>query len=382
MNKRKKKTNKQGSVANGTGKIQIFKVTNGGSTAFRQVCTGRTCIASINHVAILIQSRFIHVSIPPLFLVLARFFCKTKIAIFVKARGRGAKKMAHVREYPHESSCGQPSSRTKFSFRDRTFVRWIQWFSWFRAVVRLVLSIQPDLPAFFFLHRDSIEIWTSVMFSCSTFGLWWVACVEWLFEPVAAVDGNRFSSNLQWTWCCVCGLEEQRTNSSSSMSPSSWESSRRREKCENPPSQPNKKPPKQLTPNSANYEARLPNRLVRTSHTTCRQGQWHDQQSDRTETAIFCLQNDATVRRTVTTFVWPQTQFYENLHTNFVLQNLPNLWKSPLFSALLFLRQKIYRRTDFTSLSRIYLSRIVEKVPKNLSSYAPDQDEGNKQQCN
>ena len=33
-------------------------------------------------------------------------------------------------------------------------------------------------------------------------------------------------------------------------------------------------------------------------------------------------------------------------------------------------------------LSRIYLSRIVEKVPKNLSSYAPDQDEGNKQQCN
>ena len=24
----------------------------------------------------------------------------------------------------------------------------------------------------FFLHRDSIEIWTSVMFSGSTFGLW------------------------------------------------------------------------------------------------------------------------------------------------------------------------------------------------------------------
>ena len=42
---------------------------NGRSTAFQQVCTGRTCIASINHVAILIQSRFIHVSIPPLFLV-------------------------------------------------------------------------------------------------------------------------------------------------------------------------------------------------------------------------------------------------------------------------------------------------------------------------
>ena len=50
----------------------------------------------------------------------------------------------------------------------------------------------------------------------------------------------------------------------------------------------------------------------------------HVQQSDRTETSIFCLQNDATVRRTVTTFVCPQTQFHENLHTNFALQNLPN----------------------------------------------------------
>ena len=39
----------------------------------------------------------------------------------------------------------------------------------------------------------------------------------------------------------------------------------------------------------------------------------HEQQSDRTET--FDLQNDATVRRIVTTFVWPQTQFHENLQT-------------------------------------------------------------------
>ena len=45
---------------------------------------------------------------------------------------------------------------------------------------------------------------------------------------------------------------------------------------------------------------------------------------EHAETSIFCLQNDATVRRTVTTFVCPQTQFHENLHTNFVLQNLPN----------------------------------------------------------
>ena len=81
--------------------------------------------------------------------------------------------------------------------------------------------------------------------------------------------------------------------------------------------------PKELITNCANYEARLPDRPVKTSHTTCRQG--HDQQSDRTETSIFCLQNDATVRRTVTTFVCPQTQFHENLHTNFALQNLPIL---------------------------------------------------------
>ena len=35
------------------------------------------------------------------------------------------------------------------------------------------------------------------------------------------------------------------------------------------------------------------------------------QQSDRTET----FENDATVRRIVTTFMWPQTQFHENLQT-------------------------------------------------------------------
>ena len=160
--------------------------------------------------------------------------------------------MAHVREYPHESSCGRPSSRTNFSFRDRTFVRWIQWFSWFRAVVRLVLSIQLDLPAFFFFASRFGLRWCSVDQRLD-FGEWHAG---WLFEPVAAVDGHRFSSNLQWTWFCVCGLEDQRTNSSSSMSPSSWESSRTKEKCEKPPSQPNKKPPKKLTPNNANYEAR------------------------------------------------------------------------------------------------------------------------------
>ena len=68
----------------------------------------------------------------------------------------------------------------KFFVSRSDFVRWIQWFSWFRTVVRLVLSVQLELPAFFF----TIEIWTSVMFSWSTFGLWWVAC--------------RMAF---WTWC-------------------------------------------------------------------------------------------------------------------------------------------------------------------------------------
>ena len=121
--------------------------------------------------------------------------------------------------------------------------------------------------------------------------------------------------------------EQPRTNSSSSLSPSSWESSRRKEKCEIFHHHRTRNHPKELIPNSANYEARLPDRPVKTSHTTCRQG--HVQQSDRTETSIFCLQNDATVCRTVTTFVCPQIQIHENLHMNFALQNLPKIcWDS------------------------------------------------------
>ena len=75
--------------------------------------------------------------------------------------------MAHVREYPHESSCGRLSSRTNFSFRDRTFVRCTQWFGWFRAVVQLVHSVQMDLQGFFFdLDFDDVQLidvcWTLV----------------------------------------------------------------------------------------------------------------------------------------------------------------------------------------------------------------------------
>ena len=48
---------------------------------------------------------------------------------------RTCEKMAHVREYRQESSCGRPSSWTNFSFRDWTFLRRIQSFGLFGRVV-------------------------------------------------------------------------------------------------------------------------------------------------------------------------------------------------------------------------------------------------------
>ena len=125
-----------------------------------------------------------------------------KVVYFLKGPGTRCEK---------NGACSRISTRkfvwtaffaNKFSFRDWTFVRLIQWLSWFRTVVRLVLSVQLDLPAFF-----PIEIWTSVICSVDQrldFGEWYAG---WLFEPGAAVDGNWFSSNWQWTWFCVCGLE-------------------------------------------------------------------------------------------------------------------------------------------------------------------------------
>ena len=86
---------------------------------------------------------------------------------------------------------------------------------------------------------------------------------------------------------------------------------------------PTRNHPKRLIPNSANYEARLTHRSKVHAHTIFSR---NHQQFDRTETSIFDLQNDAMVRRTVTTFVWPQTRFHENWHTNFALQNLPNYY--------------------------------------------------------
>ena len=61
--------NKKGLSSNGRDLREKFNVSQANDFQFRLDCTGRTCITPINHDAILIWSRFTHVSIPPLFLV-------------------------------------------------------------------------------------------------------------------------------------------------------------------------------------------------------------------------------------------------------------------------------------------------------------------------
>ena len=107
-------------------------------------------------------------------------FCKTKIAIFVKARGRGAKKWrmfanihtkvrvdGRLREQIFRFEIGLSWGESSGSAGSE---RWFGWFFPFNWICQ----------HFFF----TIEIWTSVMFSWSTFGLCWVAC--------------RMAF---WTWC-------------------------------------------------------------------------------------------------------------------------------------------------------------------------------------
>ena len=168
--------------------------------------------------------------------------------------GTRCEKMAHVREYPHESSCGRPSSRTNFSFRDRTFVRWIQWFGWFRAVAQLVHSIQMDLQAFFF--RFGLR-WCQLIDVCWTLVS---GMQDGFFEPVAAVDGNRFISIWQWTWFCV--LRVGRAVHQLSFVDVTVFIRKQSEKREvrNFSTTTQQDHPKQLIPNSANYEARLTDR--------------------------------------------------------------------------------------------------------------------------
>ena len=101
--------------------------------------------------------------------------------------------MAHAREYPHESSCGQPSSRTNFSFEIGLHE--------VNPVVQLVQNggsvgsfRSTGFASIFFsstfgLQRCSVD-------QCLDFGEWHAG---WLFEPVAEVDGNRFSSNWRST---------------------------------------------------------------------------------------------------------------------------------------------------------------------------------------
>ena len=69
------------------------------------------------------------------------FFCRTKVFQSVNSiayrdvlqnenwnfrisLGTKCEKMVHVCEYPHDSSCGRPSSRTNFSFRDQCGLSW------------------------------------------------------------------------------------------------------------------------------------------------------------------------------------------------------------------------------------------------------------------
>ena len=246
-------------------------------------------------------------------------FCETKIAIFVKARGRVAKKWCMFANI-------HTKVRVDGLLREQVFRFEIADFREVNPVVQLVQNGGSDgsFRSTGFASIFSIEIRTSVMFSWSTFGLWWVAC--------------RMAF---WTWCSSgsTAIDSVRTGNGLDFAFAGWKSSaptllrrchRLHERAVGEERSAKifhhhrtRNHPKELIPNScsANYEARLPHRPVKTSHTTCRQG--HDQQSGRTETSIFCLQNDATVRRTVTTFVCPQTQFHENLHTNFALQNLP-----------------------------------------------------------
>ena len=136
-----------------------------------------------------------------------------------------------------------------FSFRDRTFVRWIQWFSWFRTVIRLVHSVQRDCKHFF----------------ASRFGLGWCSVDqrldlgEWhvqdgflnLLQHLTAINSFWTGNGLHFSFCWS---EEQLANSCSTISLSSRETRQKREKCENLPPLSNKKPPQQLILNSANYE--------------------------------------------------------------------------------------------------------------------------------
>ena len=148
-----------------------------------------------------------------------------------------------------------------------------------------------------------IEMWTSVMFSWSTFaGLWWAACrmVFWTFkgsknhpatanlllQQYIAVDSFRSGNGLHFAFC---GQEEQRTNSPSSMSPSSWAKIFHHNPTTNHP--------KQLITNSANYEATEVDRLVKTSHTICSQSPWHKQSANRNFNFRFAKRCDGSPDR-------------------------------------------------------------------------------------
>ena len=134
-------------------------------------------------------------------------------------------------------------------------------------------------------------------------------CREWVIELMQQSQkqqgaDNGFTSQV-WSWssgnfelairsCLAIGFQSSETFMRKTFM---------RKQTEKREPLPNKKPPQQLI---SNYEASQVDCPVKCSHTIFRQSPWH-RQSDWTETSIFDLQNDATVRRIVTTFVWPET---------------------------------------------------------------------------
>ena len=131
--------------------------------------------------------------------------------------------------------------------------------------------------------------WISKHFFASRFGLRWCSVDqrldfgEWhailLFEPVA--DGNRFISNWHWTWFCVLRIGRAAHQLLfADVTVFMRKQSEKREKCENLPPRPNKKPPQTADPKECKLRGKV-DRPVKSSHTTCSQ---KHQQSDRTET--------------------------------------------------------------------------------------------------
>ena len=145
-----------------------------------------------------------------------------------------------------------------------------------------------------------IEIRTSVMFSWSwstIAGLWWMACKMVYF--FTCCSSRRQSIHFDLAMNLFLRFADRKSSA-----PSLLRRSHRlhgRTVGEERSGKSSTATQEENTQSSWSQTVQT-TRLV----TTCSQSPWY-QQSDRTETSSFDSQNDATARRTVTTFVWPQT---------------------------------------------------------------------------